>query len=485
MEKNETLPKGWISAKIADLVIDPKQEIVDGPFGSNLKATEYVEKGVPLIRLQNVSRNSFVDKNIKYVTNEKAIQLKRHNFKNNDIVITKLGAPLGEACLVPEYLSNGIIVADIVRIRLNHEFISKKFLMHQINSNKIIMQFKIHTKGTTRPRVNLKQIRDFDIVIPPLNEQNRICDKIEVLFSLVDSTKQLLEKTKILLKQYSRSILKLAFEGKLVAQDPSNKHTSIFSKEFEHEELSTSIPAMNMPELNSSGNTIPKNLVNFPYGDIPKSWKILELQQISKIIDSLHMTPKYSSEGIPMVRSTEIKYGDLNLKHAFRVSKEIYDAFTRNYKPKRNDIVMSRVGTYFVTSFVNTDDIFCMGQNTLVIHPLIDSRYLYYMLNSRFVTDQIDEKLVGTSGQRTLSLKNIRGLMILVPPINEQMRIVTKIEESISLIQNSERQVDSLLLHNGLMKNSILNQAFEGKLVPQDPNDEPASELLKRIKSQK
>ena len=181
------LPQGWKSVKIQDVVITPKQDIVDGPFGSNLKSSEYVDHGIPIIRIQNIDRNHFINKNIHYVTKEKSEQLNRHSFSKNDVVITKLGIPVGKACLVPEYLENGIIVADILRMRVVDEFVSRKFLMYMINSEIIVKQFTHHTSGTTRPRVNLTKFRNFDISLPPLNEQKRIVSKIESIFGNIDT----------------------------------------------------------------------------------------------------------------------------------------------------------------------------------------------------------------------------------------------------------------------------------------------------------
>src|SRR3990172_5339542 len=86
-----SLPDGWKWMPLEDLMDKPKQDIVDGPFGSNLKASEYVEEGIPIARLQNVDRNIFVHKNIKYLTRQKADELSRHTFKPGDILITKLG----------------------------------------------------------------------------------------------------------------------------------------------------------------------------------------------------------------------------------------------------------------------------------------------------------------------------------------------------------------------------------------------------------
>ena len=90
---SEELPFGWVCTDLQAITLDPKKDIVDGPFGSNLKASEYISEGIPIIRLQNVDRNNFINKNIKYIHQEKAESLSRHSFTMGDIVMTKLGDP--------------------------------------------------------------------------------------------------------------------------------------------------------------------------------------------------------------------------------------------------------------------------------------------------------------------------------------------------------------------------------------------------------
>jgi type I restriction enzyme S subunit len=87
------LPESWIAAALHEIVPDPQQDIVDGPFGSNLKANAYQDSGIPIIRLQNIARNRFLEKNIKFITHDKAYELQRHNFVAGDIAITKLVQP--------------------------------------------------------------------------------------------------------------------------------------------------------------------------------------------------------------------------------------------------------------------------------------------------------------------------------------------------------------------------------------------------------
>lgn len=193
----------WPDALMEDATKLPKNDIVDGPFGSNLKSSEYVDSGVPIVRLQNVDRFSFVVKNIKYITTAKASDLNRHSYLPGDIVVTKLGSPLGKAAIVPNIVPAGIIVADIVRIRVDETKAIKEFILYMINSTSVIDQLIGFTKGATRPRVNLGHIRGLKIKLPPIEIQREIVAELEAEEILIDANKKLIEiyhqkiKTKI------------------------------------------------------------------------------------------------------------------------------------------------------------------------------------------------------------------------------------------------------------------------------------------------
>ena len=454
------LPQGWVKQAF-DLCIS---NIIGGDWGSPVKEeidNDFVK--VQVLRsteLKNwkMEKGSTAESRII-----KKSSLEKRQLHNGDIILEVSGGgtkfPVGRSVLITTSIMDNfsvpIICSNFFRKITLSQFLdpmyASNFLDYYYGSGETI---KFKNQSVNIQNLKTKEyLSALSIPIPPLNEQKRIVSKIEELFLNIDSAKQSLGHTKLKLDNYRDSLLKFAFEGKLTENWRQNNPT--------------------------------KNYVNAEFKNLPKTWKIVELQEISKIIDSLHVTPKYESEGIFMVRSTEIKFGNLNLKSALLVSKEIYEKFTRNYKPKRNDIVMSRVGTYFVTSFVNTDEIFCMGQNTLVIHPLINPKFLYNNLNSVFVEKQIQEKLVGSSGQKTISLKNIRGLLISLPPLEEQEQIVSQIEQGFSFIENTTQMVNSSLEKLQTMKTPIFKQAFGGKLVPQDHSDESAEKLLERIKVKK
>jgi type I restriction enzyme, S subunit len=207
----------WIETAFGELFSVPRDDIVDGPFGSNLKASEYVEAGIPIARLQNIDRNRFLSKNIQFVSVEKADELVRHTFRPGDILITKLGDPLGKACLAPDGFERGVLVADVVRARITHQWVDRRFLCYQINSAYIVEQFKDQTKGTTRPRVNLTKIRALRARLCPLPEQVRIVAKLEELLSDLDAGVAELQAARKKLQQYRQSLLKAAVEGALTA----------------------------------------------------------------------------------------------------------------------------------------------------------------------------------------------------------------------------------------------------------------------------
>lgn len=123
---------------------------------------------------------------------------------------------------------------------------------------------------------------------------------------------------------------------------------------------------------------------------LPESWDVRRLDEVATIIDSLHKTPIYSDVGSPMVRVTDVQGGFLDLSKTLRVSEDVFQEFTRRYAPKRGDMVFSRVGSYGNVSYARTDTPFCLGQNTALISPRINGRFLHQFLQSAEARWQIE-----------------------------------------------------------------------------------------------
>ena len=169
------------------------------------------------------------------------------------------------------------------------------------------------------------------------------------------------------------------------------------------------------------------------------------LSDISVIIDSLHKTPKYSDTGRPMVRATDVKYGPLDLKSTYKVDDSVFSEFSRRYQPSKGDVIITRVGSYGNTAYVN-DTNFCLGQNTAAIIPKINPLYLFLALNSPHVRHQIESSVVGST-QKTLSLKAISKLEIprLSPEVeNHIAEVGGKLDNKIQLNQQINQTLEQM-----------------------------------------
>ena len=149
-------------------------------------------------------------------------------------------------------------------------------------------------------------------------------------------------------------------------------------------------------------------------------------------------------------------------------------------KPKRGDILFSVTGSYGIVVNIKTDRLFCFQRHIGLIKPTISNEYLSFVLMSNYIKSLCDKLATGTA-QKTVGLDTLRSLYVPIAPIEEQERIVAKIKHLLLQISFLEAGKEKLVAAIKQAKSKILDLAIHGKLVPQDPNDEPASELLKRI----
>ncbi|EKQ67673.1 restriction endonuclease S subunit [Leptolyngbyaceae cyanobacterium JSC-12] len=441
----DDLPIGWVWIQLEDITMNPKNDIVDGPFGSNLKATEYLDSGIPIIRLQNIDRNQFIDKNIKFISSEKADSLKRHSFINGDIVITKLGDPLGKACLVPNNIKEGIIVADIVRVRPDERFVSKPYLLHAINSKVVINQLQAETKGTTRARVNLSHIRQIKIPLPPLNEQRRIVEKLDRIMERLRRARHELSHIPKLIARYKQAVLAAAFRGDLTADWHNDQQDMRYGEPW-------IIPASWDWKYISDIAEVVSNLVN-----------------PSEVMDLPHIAPNHIESGKPQLLPFKTVREDavVSPKHRFFPGQLIY----------------SKIRPYLRKAVIIDFEGVCSA-DMYPINARCNTKYLLYWL----ISDDFNVLAMEHQGRTVLPKINKAGLYKLpipIPPIEEQKEIVRRVEERFEKIDKIEQEYQKAVKLCDRLEQATLAKAFRGELVPQDPNDEPASVLLERIRAER
>lgn len=220
------LPEGWSWAMPADIQAKAKNALTIGPFGSNLKVNDYRESGVPLIFVRHIRSQNFTGGNPKFVTSEKASELSSHTARAGDILITKMGDPPGDACRYPADAPDAVITADCIKWTINDQISFKDFYVHFINSAAGKAQILEKTTGVAQLKVSLDRFRQILVPIPPPAEAAEILRRVAQALAASAETLSLLDAEAADAARLKQSILKAAFEGRLVPQDPTDEPAS-------------------------------------------------------------------------------------------------------------------------------------------------------------------------------------------------------------------------------------------------------------------
>lgn len=339
-----------------------------------------------------------------------------------------------------------------------------------------VQKFKYQHRGTTIAGVTRKQLSDLPIPLPPLNEQCRIVSKIEELTAHSKRAREALEEVPKLIDQFRQSVLAAAFRGDLTAK---------WREQNPDVEPATTLIERAKIEIQGKSRKVKENL-SIPC-KIPNYWTWVTLAEVCRIItDGDHQAIPKTETGVPVIDIRNISSGKLSFNNARYASCEYYESVPAYKRPEKNDILYSVVGTYGIAVVVDTNSRFCLQRNTSLLKPckVINVNFLAYALQSFLVKIQADKVASGTT-QKLITLSNLSRIKVPIAPLTEQEHIVEKIGNILSAFQNIETtQVDAVAELESLNQ-SILAKAFRGGLVPQDPNDEPASVLLERIRAER
>ena len=308
-------------------------------------------------------------------------------------------------------------------------------------------------------------------------------------------------------QQLKNSILQMAVQGKLVPQDPNDEPASVLLERIRAEKEKLIKEGKIKKEKNPS--VIFRGADNLPYEkigknepvciadevpfEIPDSWEWVRLSTFATVLGGKRIPAgrKLVTEdtGHIYIRVSDMKDGSVSQDNLLFVPSDIYPQISR-YIINKEDVFITVAGTIGRVGKIPEElDGANLTENAdrLVI-SLINQDWLIQTLQSPLVQSQIAE-VTTKVGQPKLAIIRIERLLIPLPPLAEQIRIVNKLREISPLIESYGTTENSLSKYNRTfpdqLKKSILQYAVQGKLVPQDPNDEPASVLLKRIRAEK
>src|ERR1019366_3024010 len=217
------LPEGWCWATIEQLAAPEAYALAIGPFGSSLKVEDYRKAGVPLVFVRNIRAESFLDDDdTRYVDEEEAIELQAHVVHPGEILVTKMGDPPGDCSIYPRHRPTAVITADCIKLSPASE-LCVEYIILALRSPLVQAQIRGATKGVAQKKVSLERFRPLAIPVCPIDEQRRLVDTADALMSTSAALERQINVDERRVARLRQALLKWAFEGKLVDQDPSDE----------------------------------------------------------------------------------------------------------------------------------------------------------------------------------------------------------------------------------------------------------------------
>jgi len=399
-----------------------------------------------MISAKDVQNNKITFDNPRFISEDEfEIENKRTQIEADDVLLT-IVATIGRTAVVPKTFKPFTLQRSVAVITT---LINPNFLCYFFQSIFFQNQLTNSAKGTAQKGVYLKTLSELEVIVSPLAEQERIVAKIEELFSELDTGIESLKTAAQQLKNYRQAVLQWAFEGKLTNE-------------------------------------------NVNEGELPSGWKWEKIGTVCKTIDgdrgkNYPKKNEFSDEGYCLFLSTKnVRDGRFVFEENIFITKE-KDEILRGGKLKLNDVVITTRGTLGNVALydekipykhirINSGMLILRIQNRN-----LKNIYLMNFITSPVFTSQLKEKQTGTA-QPQIPANILREIEIPFGSIEEQQLIVEEIESRLSICDKFEETINQSLVQAESLRQSILKQAFEGKLVSQAESDEPASVLLKKIK---
>ncbi|MBP2657696.1 MAG: restriction endonuclease subunit [Firmicutes bacterium] len=427
------IPESWEWVKLGEVVsVNGGKRI---PVGKSLTDED---TGYKYIRVADMKNGSIALHSIKYITADVYLKIKNYTISKDDVYITVAGT-IGQVGLVPEELDNANLTENADKLVIYSNF--KEFMYYMLSSNFIQYQIKEYTTKVGQPKLAIKRIKELIIPLPPLEEQKRIVAKIEEIMPYVDKYDKAYKEVEELNKKFpedmQKSILQYAIQGKLVDQRKEEGTAEELYQQIQSEKEKL-IKEGKIKKEKPLGEIIDDEILF----EIPKNWKLV------KLFDILLLKPTngYSPKGV----SYETKIKNLTLtattsgifnKNAYKyVDIDIDD--NSPYWLKHNDLLIQRsnsreyVGTSCIYDGLDNEFIYPDLIMRMKIHPIILVEYINYVLKSPFSRKYFKENATGTSESMPKINQNVvSNAIIPLPPLEEQKRIVAKIEELLPYIK--------------------------------------------------
>lgn len=409
----------WVEKTLIDTADKKvKWSFTGGPFGSNLMASDYTASGIRIIQLQNIGDGVFNDDNKIYASIEKADELLSCNIYAGDIIISKMGDPVGRACIIPDSLHRCIMASDGIRLVVDETKYSKYFIYSLINSKLIREVIEKKSTGSTRKRIGLDALREVELILPKsIKEQQKIASCLSSLDEVIAAHSQKLE----LLKDHKKGLMQ-----------------NLFPQEGEK------VPKYRFKEFEKDGEWQEKKLS-----------ELIELKgRIGYRGYTLEDIVGKGEGAISMSPSNINEFGTLSFTKSTYITWAKYEESPEIMLKNGFTVLVKTGSTYGKVAFIkNLNEKTTINPQLVVLKPKkVNSYFLYLLVANASIQKQINATVVG-GAIPTLSQESISNFEILVPKTKEQEKIAECLSSLNDLIILQTERIEQLKLHKkGLMQ---------------------------------
>ena len=443
------IPDSWEWCRLSDIT---NKEIKRG------KSPVYADKGAVLVFAQkcNVKGGGINLALAKYLSGSVVSKYPQEEFMLDcDIIVNSTGdGTLGRIGYYSDSDNPGRmpLVPDshvtIVRVDKNYS----KYVYNVLRWYQPLLE-KCGEGSTKQTELKADRIKELLFPLPPISEQHRIVAKIEELLPYIERYGKAEEHLTALNTTFpealKKSILQEAVQGKLVPQDPDDEPASVLLERIRAEKQAL-IKAGKIKKDKHESVIVTRDKVPYEIIDgkerciadevpfeIPDNWCWCRLGDILlKLTDGTHSTPKYTESGIPFISVKDVSSGSLDFSNCKHISEKEHSELYERCNPEYGDILLTKVGTTGIPVIVDTTEQFSLFVSVALLkfnQELLYNKYLIHMINSPLVQKQATENTKGV-GNKNWVMRDIANTLIVIPPIEEQHRIVSKIEEIIPIV---------------------------------------------------
>lgn len=470
------IPDTWVVARLDDLVlINPpvdRQGVIDNtPVSFVPMAAVEEETG----RLDASAARQYGDlrrKSYRY-------------FEEGDVIFAKITPCMenGKMALAQALHGGRAFGSTEFHVLRPLEGIDGRYILHYIMQKSFRNEARSHMAGTAgQLRVPAKFLESVGIPLPPTPEQRRIVAAIEELFSRIDAGGEALQRARRNLKRMRAAVVQAAVTARLVPQDPSDEPAALLLRRvLEQRQAAWSVDG-------NRGRYPQPDEPEGELGDLPSGWAWTTVDQLAVRID-YGTSARCSTDlkgGVPVLRMGNIQDGELNfsdLKYLPNDHPEVESLLLLD-----GDILFNRtnspelVGKSAVFRSLSRPVIFASYLIRLRLSPLVDPRWISLFINGPIGRSYVAAVRVQQVGQANVNATKLAAMPITLPPAPEQRRILDEVDRQLSAIKALDSLASRAELHAWQLKRGILARGFAGRLVSQDPSDEPAAILLDRIR---